>query len=424
MSKIICMKRLLLFLLILPFLLTSCMKDSIKESYSFFRPVYQTKDEVKAGIKNAPSESITQPGKIVLMGHYLFLNDIDKGIHIIDISNPAIPKKLSFINIPGCVDIAINGNYLYADCYTDLVTLDISNPQQVSVKQFLNGVFPHRYYDTFSADTSKIIQKWVRVDTSVTTRFTNTSRGFQLDRGGVWLFSSFRSSVAQSFSGTAATGISGSTARFGLQQNRMYTVSNSDLKVFNVTKADAPSFVNKLSLSQGDIETIFPYKNNLFIGSQTGMFIYSALNPDNPQRLGQFTHVRACDPVIADDDYAYVTLSGGSFCGGFSNQLDVVNIKNLTSPQLLKTYQLKSPKGLSKDGNTLFICDGTDGLKVFDATSASNITLIKTISGFEPHDVIAYQGYAIAVAKDGIYMIDYQNLSDIKMISKLQIAQT
>lgn len=423
MLKIICMKRLLLFLTILSLFFSSCMKDTVKESYSFFRPVYQTKAEVKSGIKNAASESITQPGKIVLMGQYIFLNDIDKGIHVIDVSNPSTPKKLSFINIPGCVDIAINGNYLYADCYTDLVTLDISNPQQVSVKQFLNGVFPHRYYDSFLADTSRVIQKWVRVDTTVTSKFANTSRGFQFDNMGVWAFSSFRASGAQSFSGTAATGISGSTARFGLQQNRMYTVSNNELKIFNLTKADEPSFVNKLSLLQGDIETIFPYKNNLFIGSQSGMFIYSASNPDNPQRLGQFTHVRACDPVIADDNYAYVTLSGGTFCGGFSNQLDVVDIKNLTNPQLLKTYQLKSPKGLSKDGNILFICDGTDGLKVFDASNASNITLIKTVSGFEPHDVIAYQGYAIAVAKDGIYMVDYQNLADIKVVSKLQIAQ-
>jgi hypothetical protein len=96
------------------------MKDTVKESYSFFRPVYQTKDQVKAGIKNAPSVEIEKPGKIILKDHYLFLNDVDKGVHIIDIADPANPKKISFISIPGCVDMAINGNYLYADCYTDL----------------------------------------------------------------------------------------------------------------------------------------------------------------------------------------------------------------------------------------------------------------------------------------------------------------
>lgn len=101
----------------------------------------------------------------------------------------------------------------------------------------------------------------------------------------------------------------------------------------------------------------------------------------------------------------------------------MVNVKSLTSPQLVKTYPLKSPKGLSKDGPTLFICDGTDGLKLFNAADASNVTLIKTISGFDADDVIVYQGYALAVAKDGIYFIDYRDLSNVQVISKIQVAQ-
>ncbi|MFW2476383.1 MAG: hypothetical protein ACN4EP_05685, partial [Sediminibacterium sp.] len=48
---------------------TGCMKDTVEESYSFYRPVYQTKDEVKAGIKNAPPTTIENPGKIVLLGN-------------------------------------------------------------------------------------------------------------------------------------------------------------------------------------------------------------------------------------------------------------------------------------------------------------------------------------------------------------------
>lgn len=397
------------------------MKDTVKESYSFFKPVYQTKDQVKSGIKNAPAVAIEKPGKIVLKGHYLFLNDIDKGVHIIDLADPRNPKKISFISIPGCVDMAINGNYLYADCYTDLVTIDISNPLQITVKQFLNGVFPHRYYGAFFADTALVIQKWIRVDTTRSYPYSNDSRGYFFERTGILMSSSRSGFSASSFSGTASVAIAGSTARFGLQQNRMYTVSHDDLKVFNITKADAPAYVNKVDLVQGNIETIFPYKNNLFIGAQGGMFIYSASNPDQPSLLGQFTHVRSCDPVVADDTHAYVTLSGGTMCGGFNNQLDVVDIKNIFTPKLLKTYPLKSPKGLSKDGNTLLICDGTDGLKIFDVTNPSNVTHIKTVSGFDPHDVIAIQGYAIAVASNGIFLIDYHQPVNAEIIGKIEI---
>lgn len=415
------MKTKNLLLIAMPFLLLSCMKDTVQESYSFYKPVYQTKEAVKNGIKNLPAADIQQPGKIVLKGNYLFLNDIDRGIHIIDISDPAKPQKLSFIDIPGSMDLAVNGNYLYVDCYTDLVTLDISDPQNVSVKQFINGVFPHRYYGNFLADTTQVIRKWVKVDTSFTKAYTGRAgQRIFFERSGMF-FSPSSSFLASSISGTAAIGIAGSTARFGLQQNRMYTVSHDDLKVFNVTKPDAPVYTNKVDLVQGNIETIFPYKNNLFIGAQGGMFIYSASNPDQPSLLGQFTHVRSCDPVVADDTHAYVTLSGGTMCGGFSNQLDVVDIKNLLTPQLLKTYSLKSPKGLSKDGNTLLICDGTDGLKLFDVSDPINVTHIKTLSGFEPHDVIAIQGYAIAVASDGIYTVDYRQPANAGIIGKIVI---
>ncbi len=410
-----------LLLLVIPLVVTSCMKDTVKESYSFYRPVYQTKAAIKNGIKNLPAADIQQPGKIVLKGHYLFLNDIDRGIHVIDLSDPASPKKVSFIDIPGSIDLAVNGNYLYTDCYTDLVTLDITDPQNVSVKQFINGVFPHRYYGSYFADTNQVIRKWVKVDTSITKAYTTrTGQQMLFDRSGMFLSPSF-GFFASSFSGTAAIGIAGSTARFGLQQNRMYTVSHDDLKVFNITKADAPAYVNKVDLVQGNIETIFPYKNNLFIGAQGGMFIYSASNPDQPSLLGQFTHVRSCDPVVADDTHAYVTLSGGTMCGGFSNQLDVVDIKNLFSPKLVKTYPLKSPKGLSKDGNTLLICDGTDGLKLFDVTDPSNVTHMKTVSGMDPHDVIAIQGYAIAVATNGMYIIDYRVPANARIIGKIEI---
>lgn len=397
------------------------MKDTVKHSYSFYRPVYQTKEAIKSAIRNLPASDLQQPGKIVVKGNYLFLNDVDRGIHIIDISDPTNPQKLSFIDIPGSIDLAVNGNYLYADCYTDLVTLDITDPLKVSVRQFMNGVFPHRYYGNFLADTTQVIRKWVRVDTAITKEYTGTFRSdIIFERSGMFFSSSARF-LASSFSGTAVMGVAGSTARFGLQQNRMYTVSHDDLKVFNITKPDAPIYTNKVDLVQGNIETIFPYKNNLFIGAQGGMFIYSASNPDQPALLGQFTHVRSCDPVVADDTHAYVTLSGGTMCGGFSNQLDVVDIKNLLSPKLIKTYPLTSPKGLSKDGNTLLICDGKDGLKLFNVTNPSNVTHVKTVDGFEPHDIIALNGYAIAVASDGIFMIDYRQPNDARIIGKVVV---
>jgi hypothetical protein len=401
-------------------LIDGCTKDTITESYTYFKPVYKTRAEVKADAKSGPAISVSNPGKLFIKGNYAFLSELDKGVHIIDFSNPAAPRNIAFVNIPGCVDLAVRGNYLYADCYTDLVTIDISDPQNVVVKQFIEGVFPHRLYSNgFYADTSKIITSWVRVDTVVKRRMDDMS--FFNNRRDILMFANAGSASSQSTKSSVTNGIGGSMSRFALMGDRLYTVSWTDLKVFNTSNAATPSYIKTILLSQGNIETIFPYKDKLFMGSQTGIFIYNASNPDNPLMQGQFTHARVCDPVIADDQHAFVTLRSNSACAGFVNQLDVLDVSTLTAPLLIKSYPLKNPAGLSKDDNLLLICDGTDGLKIFDATNVNNLVQIKQISGIETYDVIAINGLAITVAKDGLYFINYSNPANASVVGKVSI---
>lgn len=149
------------------------------------------------------------------------------------------------------------------------------------------------------------------------------------------------------------------------------------------------------------------------------MFIYDISNPDKPSRVSQFLHARACDPVIADDNYAYVTLRNGPTCPRGSNQMDIINISTLTSPTLVKTYPMTNPHGLSKDDDILFVCDGKDGLKVYDASGVNNLKLLHHIKGFDSYDVIAYNKIAMVVSKDGLRQYDYSNINDIKLVSKI-----
>jgi hypothetical protein len=399
--------------------LNACFKDRFTEHYSFYRPVYMTKGEVRASARSSAPLAVSHPGKLFIKGNHIFLNEVDKGIHIIDFSIPSSPKNIAFIKIPGCVDMAVRGNFLYADCYTDLVTIDISDPTKAVVKQFIEGVFPHRAYAWgFRADTSLIITAWKRVDTVVRSSVSWSPGSL----GGVLMADNRGlSSFASASSPGVQNGTGGSMARFGLMDDRLYTVSWNDLKVFNTSNPSLPTFVKTLQFDQGDIETIFPYKDRLFIGSQSGMFIYDAANRDNPVKLGQFTHARACDPVVADDTHAYVTLRSNSRCTGVTNQLDVIDINTLSKPKLLKTYSLREPAGLSKDGNLLFICDGKDGLKIYDATRPDNLIRLQTVGGMETYDVIAFNKMAITVATDGLYIIDYSVPSQAKVTGKITL---
>lgn len=406
------------------FVFNSCVKDTCTRRYVYWEPVYRTKNEVRANIKNNPAREIERPGKIYTRGNYIFLNEIDRGIHIIDNSNRSAPQRIAFIDIPGNLDMAVKGNMLYADFYTDLVAIDITNPQQVVVKKFTENIFPERYYGNgFSGSSDNVIADWVRKDTIAET--------YCGGNGGIigFLFGGLKSSDVFMVSGNSAQsagaaaspfGAGGSMARFTIVNNTLYAVSDFSLNVVSIANAADPVFSNKVDIGWG-IETIYPFNNRLFIGSTSGMFIYDINNPSQPVKLGSFSHARSCDPVVADNNYAYVTLRSGTPCQGFIEQLDVVDISNLNSPSLVKTYSMTNPHGLAKDGNLLIICDGRDGLKFYDATDVRNLVLQKQITGLETYDVIAINGWALVVATDGLYQYDYTNVNNVNLISKLAV---
>ncbi|MGI8636456.1 MAG: LVIVD repeat-containing protein, partial [Segetibacter sp.] len=366
--------------------------------------------EVRASIKNDAPSPIAKPGKIVVLGNYIFLNEVDKGVHIIDNTNPAAPVNKYFISIPGNVDIAVKGNTLYADLYKDLVTIDISNPSAIAVKNITKNVFPPRYYQSFAnSDTGRIIVDWIKKDTVVNAADQRAPGGF---------YQNYSASSMASAPVPSAIGVSGSMARFAILNNYLYAVTDYSLNVFDISQPDNPVFTNQKNIGW-QIETIFPFKGNLFIGSRTGVFIFSIANPAQPSQLSMCGHLTLCDPVIADDKYAFVTLRGGTTCGGKLNQLDVLDISNISNPRNVKSYPLTNPKGLSKDGNLLFICDGEAGLKVFDASDVNNLKLLQTISGIDSYDIIAVNNIAIVVTTDGLYQYDYTNSKQVTLKSKI-----
>ena len=404
------------------FVFNSCVRDTCTRQFVYWEPVYRTKDEVRTNVKNNPAREIERPGKIYIRGNYIFLNEIDRGIHIIDNSNRSAPKNIAFVDIPGNLDMAVKGNILYADFYTDLVAIDITNPQQVVVKKFTENVFPERAWGNgFSPDQSMVIADWVRKDTIIEATCGGNGGLFGGLKSADVLMLGGGASANQSSSGGSPFGVGGSMARFTIVNNYLYAVSNSALNVVSIVNGPDPVFSNRVQIGWG-IETIYPFNNKLFIGSNSGMFIFDISNPTSPTAMGSFSHARSCDPVIADNNNAFVTLRSGTACEGFSNQLDVLDISNLSQPVLIKTYQMTNPHGLAKDGNTLIICDGQDGLKFYNASDVRNITLQKHVPGLDSYDVIAINGWALVVAKDGLYQYDYTSVSNVNLLSKISVA--
>lgn len=104
------------------------------------RPVYLPESEL-GDITNLSPQPVGQTGTIFLRDSLFFMLEQKKGIHVFNVKDSANVKALTFIKIPAVSDFTVSGNRLYADSWKDLLTIDISNLQQVSLLDRQKGVF-------------------------------------------------------------------------------------------------------------------------------------------------------------------------------------------------------------------------------------------------------------------------------------------
>ena len=203
------------------------------------------------------------------------------------------------------------------------------------------------------------------------------------------------------------SGTGGSTARFTIAGNYLYVVDHTSLKSFDISNHANPVFKSKTEIGI-NIETIFPYQDKLFIGSSSSMYIYSLTDPAKPVKTAKadYTIRMSCDPVIAKDSVAYATLRATGPCGGSSSALVVYDIKNISSPVLIRTVSLNAPYGLGIKDSALYVCEGQGGLLVFDIRNAYNPIQVNNKTGYTFYDVIPYGNILICQLNDGFALYD------------------
>ncbi|MEQ1584829.1 MAG: hypothetical protein ABL895_03055 [Cyclobacteriaceae bacterium] len=415
-------------------ILASC-SDKCEETRNlvYYQPVYSTSAQIKAAVALQGPGEMSQIGKIYFKDGYLFINEIGEGIHIIDNRVPANPKILSFLKIPGNYDLAIRGNTLYADSYVDLVAFDISNLSTIKEVNRIERLFNN--YTTMGylvGSDLGVLTDWQKVE-SVNVQESDCRTVYQT-WGGILYNDGFAlmSSASASFNKQTAfaptpssnAGIGGSMARFTISGDHLYALDGSNLDIVNVSIQTKPEQKKEFPLAW-DVETLFPYSDKLFVGSRTGMYIIDLATPEEPSIISQYQHLRSCDPVVVEGNYAFVTLRSGSTCEGFTNQLEVIDLSNLKSPQQVAVYPMTNPHGLGIDQGTLFICDGQDGLKAYDATDVKTISQnqLAHYKNIQALDVIPFQNVAMVIGEDGLYQYDYSDLKNIKLLSQLPIVK-
>ncbi|MRR21779.1 hypothetical protein EG830_02215 [bacterium] len=416
------------FLFVMMAALTAC-NDRTEEliTYEANVPVYMSFNEFRSSFEKSAPVEISHPGKMYFKDGYLFVNEYGKGIHVIDNSDPSNPEKVAFYEILGNVDMAIKGNVLFADSYIDLLAIDITdidNPVEIDrIKNVFPEIVPEgeQWYPYAMVDKSKgVIVGWE------VKKVTEKMEDYQY---GGWLFRGemnfIMSADAAGANWTGGAGTGGSMARFTLNDNYLYVIAVPvRLKTVDVSTASDMTIVDSIDVPR-NMETLFRLQNNLFVGTTTGMLIFDLVNPKKPLQISSYDHITACDPVVVDGKYAYVTLRTGNMCNNGQNLLEVIDISSIKNPYLVKSYPMFNPHGLGTDGNLLFVCDGTAGLKIYDKSDPLAIitSQVAHYPDFDTYDVIPMNGILMLVGKGGIYQYDYSDPEKIVQISHIAITE-
>jgi hypothetical protein len=391
-------------------LLFSC-EDIITTTYTYrtMMPVYLEMSDVRAKtITVEPPIPLDNPGKIYIYKDYLLINEPTKGIHILDNTFPSSPVNLSFIPIEGNVDLAINSDILYADNYVDLLAFDISKITNIKLVKRVENVFNHLYQHA----TGKIITFKDTVITTEGPRWETFGWAIRTDMA----FTANMAKASQSY------GTGGSMARFTLMDGHLYAVDETTLRVFDVNNPAEPKFIKPIDLGWG-IETIFPFQQKLFIGSNRGMHIYDASTPQSPTRMAVYEHVLACDPVVVNEKHAFVTLRSGNFCVNNINELQVIDITNPYKPLLIKSYPMLNPHGLGLAGEYLYVAEGKHGMKSFKINDVRAIdkNQLEFLQDMKSVDLIPGPKSLIVIGEDGVCQYDYSTPSKLKKLSCIQV---
>lgn len=409
--------------------IVSCKDSSVEyRKYVANVPQYMSYDEMRQPAKSVAAMPIETAGKIYIQGNLLFVNEKYKGIHVFDNSNPASPVNLTFIDIPGNVDQAVKGNYLYADNYVDLVVLDISTITSPIEVARIKDIFPYtipeavEMYPIANIDQEQgVIVGWQVKEVTEEIDNNGIMPFYYFDKG-TGIYNMTLSSESGGPATTQTVGIGGSMARFIINGDQFYGLNQADLQVINISQPLRPVVGSKIDI-QRTVETVFIDSTYLFVGTQTGMLIYDVSEPTTPVFKSEYSHFQSCDPVVVKDNLAYVTLRQGNRCGNWLSVMEVIDLQNIMSPTLLKSYTMTEPYGLGIDNKTLFVCDGPAGLKIYDVTDPLQVDthMLKQYTDVKAIDVIPLGNVLIMIAEDGIYQYNYSDLQNIEQLSKIPI---
>ena len=212
----------------------------------------------------------------------------------------------------------------------------------------------------------------------------------------------------------------GSMTRFLPIDGYLYTINFNELVLFQLASNYKPNPWIRIN-TETQAETLFRLNELLFVGSVNGMLLYDVENASDPIYINRIEHMRSCDPVVADLQYAYVTLRGGTNCFTDINELQIIDIQTPENLQVVSRKALFNPHGLAVYENHLMVCDGSAGIKILDVTDKTQPEIVSNYPIGFAYDVIINYPTAMVVGEEMLFQYDVSKLPELTLLSQTPI---
>ncbi|MCF6402681.1 hypothetical protein L3C95_10975 [Chitinophaga filiformis] len=297
-------------------LLAACYDDpwerGVVEGYV---PIYSTDASLKQ-ISFQPPRKTVNGGKLFTAGMNVLQEEIDSGLHVISYQDPARPVKTGFLRIPGFQVAAIDGDYLYANNYNDLVAIPLKALSANMTVGRVAGVWRQLDYPSGPdvnyfecVDPSKgIVIGWHKA------KINNPK---------------CRRSGEQDIYNPDAVGHN--NAGLVISRGKLYLVNAESLAAYSLSSPGQPVILKSRQLLGTKVDSVFLLNNELAV-------LYSTrLNRHDTTSLEYTSHYRDltdCLKLTATGDIAYAISSRKRFCGATSLYLIKSRLKKDTTASI------------------------------------------------------------------------------------------
>jgi len=391
-------------------------------TYNKATAVYGDIDAVRNTPLIGATRNIQNSGKIFVGDDFLLIGEKNEGIHVFDNTNTSAPVAVGFINLPYTEEFYVEGDFIYAESHYDFLKIniaDIYNPKLIDRVEYAFG-------NPIENAEGEVLMGF-DYEVSTETFELNSPEAEALSESSYLYYNYMnelipQSSVPSSFAGGGSE-IKGTLNKIAVHNDYIYVIGSRTIYTFRDDVTEV-AYIGESEMGN-EMETIYSENNNLFIGTRFSMIVASVTNPANPTYISEYNHPTSCDPVYPNGNVAYLTLRTADFsgCAGDENTLVVLDISSVSNPLEIDQITMDSPYGMALIGDNLFVGEGENGIKIFDASNPAALNHLNSNVNVLAYDILEHPTLPNVVLTTGDaglqqYEIDYSDFS-MQLISSI-----